>query len=289
MDNYRQPKYAYYMFCAQRPPYQNEHLIADSGPMVYIANAMTPFSPSDVTVYSNCDEVRLTRGIDGKTYTYRKDKHAVGMPSPVITFKDVWKVMDDKQASRDGHQDKSYLLAEGLMDGKVVATDTVRPARRPTHLRLFVDDGGVQLRADGSDIVTVVAEVTDDRGTVKRLNNEQIRFEVSGPGRLVADEKSFTNPRAVQWGTAPVLVQSSVVPGTIKVTASVVWQGEETPVSAEIEIPTVRPDHPLVFNKEEANAILSYVTPIPNMGMQAKKNKASRLKDVEKQQAEFEK
>lgn len=289
MDNYRQPKYAYYMFCAQRPPYQNEHLIADSGPMVYIANAMTPFSPSDVTVYSNCDEVRLTRGIDGKTYTYRKDKHAVGMPSPVITFKDVWKVMDDKQASRDGHQDKSYLLAEGLMDGKVVATDTVRPARRPTHLRLFVDDGGVQLKADGSDIVTVVAEVTDDRGTVKRLNNEQIRFEVSGPGRLVADEKSFTNPRAVQWGTAPVLVQSSVVPGTIKVTASVVWQGEETPVSAEIEIPTVRPDHPLVFNKEEANAILSYVTPIPNMGMQAKKNKASRLKDVEKQQAEFEK
>ncbi len=289
MDNYRQPKYAYYMFCAQRPPYKNEHLIADSGPMVYIANAMTPFSPSDVTVYSNCDEVRLTRGIDGKTYTYRKDRHAVGMPSPVITFKDVWNVMDDKKASRDRHQDKSYLLAEGLMDGKVVATDTVRPARRPTHLRLFVDDDDVRMKADGSDLVAVVAEVTDDRGTVKRLNNEQVRFEVSGPGRLVADEKSFTNPRAVQWGTAPVLVQSSVVPGTIKVTASVVWQGEETPSIAEIEIPTVRPDHPLVYDKEEASAIPSYATPIPNMGMRAKKNATSRLKDVEKQQAEFEK
>lgn len=58
MDVFRQPKYSYYMFNAQRPAVVSESL-AESGPMVYIAHEMTPFSSRDVTVYSNCDEVRL--------------------------------------------------------------------------------------------------------------------------------------------------------------------------------------------------------------------------------------
>ena len=42
--------------------------------MVFIANAMTPFSPKDVTVYSNCDEVRLTYCKNGKQFIYKKEK-----------------------------------------------------------------------------------------------------------------------------------------------------------------------------------------------------------------------
>lgn len=60
MDAFRQPKMSYYMFMAQRPFDKLDKLPAESGPMVYIANEMTPFSPEDVTVYSNCEEVRLT-------------------------------------------------------------------------------------------------------------------------------------------------------------------------------------------------------------------------------------
>lgn len=59
MDVFRQPKYAYYLFMAQRDPVKTG-IIAETGPMVYIAHEMTPFSPEDVIVYSNCDEVRLT-------------------------------------------------------------------------------------------------------------------------------------------------------------------------------------------------------------------------------------
>ena len=73
------------MFMAQRPAVKNDRN-AGSGPMVYIAHEMTPFSGKDVTVYSNCDEVRLTFNKGGKTYTYKKDKNRPGMPSPVITF-----------------------------------------------------------------------------------------------------------------------------------------------------------------------------------------------------------
>ena len=92
MDVFRQPKYSYYMFMAQRPAVKNDRN-AGSGPMVYIAHEMTPFSGKDVTVYSNCDEVRLTFNKGGKTYTYKKDKNRPGMPSPVITFPDVYDFM----------------------------------------------------------------------------------------------------------------------------------------------------------------------------------------------------
>ena len=105
MDAFRQPKLSYYMFCAQRPTEVNGDLIADSGPMVYIANYMTPFSPKDVTVYSNCDEVRLTCCKGGKPYVYRKSEGAAGMPSPVITFENVFDVMHDKKLSRQGKDD----------------------------------------------------------------------------------------------------------------------------------------------------------------------------------------
>lgn len=70
------------MFCSQRPAEPNKELIADNGPMIYIANAMTPFSPKDVTIYSNCDEVRLTYCKGGKEYTYHKPANESGMPSP---------------------------------------------------------------------------------------------------------------------------------------------------------------------------------------------------------------
>ena len=244
MDAFRQPKLSYYMFMSQRPARVNPDLPADSGPMVYIAHSMTPFSPRDVTVYSNCDEVRLTFCKDGETQVYRKPQAAEGMPSPVIVFKDVFDVMQDKALARDGRHAESYLLAEGLMDGKVVATHQVFPARRPAKLLLWADDEGVPLQADGSDMVVVVAAIADEQGNIKRLNNYEVRFEVEGPASLVADAATFTNPRPVSWGTAPVLVRSTSTAGEIKVRASVVWQGRHTPLPAELVIRSVEPAHP---------------------------------------------
>ncbi|WP_347164114.1 glycoside hydrolase family 2 TIM barrel-domain containing protein, partial [Parabacteroides merdae] len=208
MDVFRQPKYSYYMFMAQRPAVKNDRN-AGSGPMVYIAHEMTPFSGKDVTVYSNCDEVRLTFNKGGKTYTYKKDKNRPGMPSPVITFPDVYDFMVDKAFSRTQKQDDVYLLAEGLIDGKVVATHKVVPARRPEKILLWMDNEGTDLKADGFDFVTVVAAVADKNGNIKRLNNYNIRFSIEGEGRLLGGPGVLANPVPVKWGTAPVLVQST--------------------------------------------------------------------------------
>lgn len=298
MDAFRQPKLSYYMFCSQRPAETNDKLIAENGPMVFIANAMTPFSPKDVTVYSNCDEVRLTYCKDGKQLVYKKEKTNEGMPSPVITFKDVWDVMYDKQLARARKHADSYLLAEGLVDGKVVATHKVMPARRPSQIKLWADNEGMQTTADGSDLITVVAAITDDNGNIKRLNNCHIKFEIEGPGKLVASEETFTNPRAVQWGTAPILVRAKAQEGTIKIKASVVPSGIHTPVSAELVIPTAKAAHPFIADKNELNLLLNGSGKRENqssvnqadeeMRKQQQEQSRMKLKEVEQQQSDFE-
>lgn len=298
MDAFRQPKFSYYMFCSQRPAEENKELIADSGPMVYIANEMTPFSPKDVTVYSNCEEVRLTFCKNGKQHIYHKPIDKAGMPSPVITFSDVFDFMYDKQLSRGRKQADSYLLAEGLIAGKVVATHKVMPARRPSKILLWADDEKVSMKANGSDIMTVIAAIADDNGNIKRLNNYEITFEIEGPGQLIADSKTFTNPAPVRWGTAPVLVRSSTVPGEIKVRASVVWQGKHTPVSAELIIPTYQAEHILLADKKELEQLNSvsgqkamstdFKGQNGNSLKRQQKVSRSKLKEVEKQQSDFE-
>lgn len=283
MDAFRQPKLSYYMFTSQRSPQVDEASLAETGPMVHIAHIMSPFSPKDVTVYSNCDEVRLTVGKTGKVYHSRKEMENGGMPSPIITFRDVFDFQQNKDAG-------SFLLAEGMMDGKVVATHRVYPARRPSKILLWLDDEGVSMNADGSDMVTVVAAIADEQGNIKRLNNAAISFSISGPGVLVADEATFTNPRQVQWGTAPVLVRSTTEAGVIKVKATVQFEGTHTPVAAEIEIPSLKPERAWVADTHELELQNRLQLQKQTLSTAKKKVDATireRLKEVEKQQAEF--
>ena len=297
MDVFRQPKYSYYMFMAQRPAVKNDQL-AGSGPMVYIAHEMTPFSGKDVTVYSNCDEVRLTFNKDGKTYTYKKDKNRPGMPSPVITFPDVYDFMIDKALSRARKQDDVYLLAEGLIDGKVVATHKVVPARRPEKILLWVDNEGTDLKADGSDFVTVVAAVADKQGNIKHLNNYNIRFSIEGEGRILGGPDVLANPAPVKWGTAPILVQSTLKPGKIRITASVLFEGSQMPVSGELVLDSKPAAFPLIYNAEDASRIplssvsagqsaISKTDAEREVERLRKELNTLKLKEVERQQSDF--
>lgn len=295
MDVFRQPKYSYFMFKAQRDPVKSD-LIAETGPMVKIAHEMTPFSPEEVTVFSNCDEVRLTYFKGGKQYSYQKDKTKKGMPSPIIRFAGVYHFMDDKEMSRTGKQRDVFMLAEGLMGGQVVATDTVFPARRPSKLVLWLDDDGVELKADGSDFVTVVAGIADRNGRIKRLNNYQVAFSVEGEGRILGDERVLANPRPVVWGTAPVLLQSTVRPGRIRVTARVLFEGSQMPVSGELVIDSKPAAQPLVFSENELGAdvrLSPAVLPVAGKDLNQEVERLTnelnqlKLKEVERQQKEF--
>lgn len=132
------------------------------------------------------------------------------------------------------------------------------------------------------------------------MNNYHIRFEIEGNGELVADKATFTNPREIQWGTAPILVRANTHSGDIKVKASVALEGIHTPLSAEVIIKTVTPKHKIIADKEELAALLEnkrrlkesvsdntidYETEFKKLQQELNRLK---LKEVEKQQSDFE-
>ena len=296
MDAFRQPKTSYYLFMAQRSPEKSD-LIADNGPMIYIAHEITPFSPTDVTVYSNCEEIRLTVFKGGKEYVYKKDPNHKGMPSPIITFKDVYHFMEWKAMARAGKQDDAYLLAEGLIGGEVVVSHKRYPSGQADHLVVRLDNENVSLKADGSDIVTVIAEVVDKRGTVKRLNNSHVRFDIQGEGRLLGDASVGTNPAPVIWGSAPVLVQSTTKPGKVRIIASMQNSGQSRPLEGILEFETVANDQKEIFLQEEllgGGESRSNMKKVVSKSDLERENERLRkelnqlkVKEVEKQQTQF--
>ena len=289
MDNFRQPKYSYQMFRAQRPAQALPDVLYETGPMVFIAHEMTPFSDNDVQVYSNCDEVRLTYGKNGKPQTLRRDSTRTGMPHPIFTFPGAYDFMVDKRTTMARHGDDIYLLAEGLIDGQVVATHRIAPCRRPSKIILWVDNDGVDLRADGSDCVTVVAAIADDQGHVKRLNNEYIKFEIEGEGRLLGDASIHANPAPVRWGTAPVLVQSTLSPGDIRIRASLLYPGAQKAAAGELILHSQPAAHPAIYDAATARQIptLSRSSHLGSTPASTPAMTPAQLQEVERQQREF--
>ena len=108
----------------------------------------------------------------------------------------------------------------------------------------------------------------------------------------------MANPAPVKWGTAPVLVQSTLKPGKIKVTASVLFEGSQMPLSAELELDSKATSFPLIYN--QADAVLIPASSVENDRAATVKSSAEReverlkkelnalkLKEVERQQTEF--
>lgn len=298
MDAFRQPKTSYYMFMAQRPAVELKKLPAESGPMVYVAHEMTPFSPEDVTVYSNCEEVRLTVFANGKQYVYNRSADTRRMPHPIITFEDAFHFMDLKALARSGKRKDVYMLAEGLIGGKVVTSCKRFPSWRPASLRLRIDDDGLPLRADGSDVVTVIAEIVDEEGTVKRLNNSMVRFTVTGEAVLLDDCTIARNPVSAHWGSAPALIRATVTSGKIKIRAEVLGEGVHAIAPCQLEYESVKPVERFIYNRIELQRIDKVIPsfPVDNPDVDSLKKEIMRLKkklstyelqEVEKQQEDF--
>ena len=248
LDAFRQPKTSYYAFMSQRPQKSQNEL--GSGPVVYIANECTPFSPEDVTVFSNCDSVRLS--VNGGAPVEKKvGSYSSGLKRVPVVFPKAWDFMENKTLARAGKEGAVKLVAEGLIGGKVVTRHEVRPSRRAEKIRLRLDrEEGVELSANGSDVFAVVAEVTDSRGTVKRLNDEEIVFSIEGPAELLTDSPDGTLVQPVKWGSAPALVRLGTQPGTVTVKASVKHPGSQKPVSGVLKFDTKASGLKMLFQED---------------------------------------
>ena len=278
-DAFRQPKYAYHMYRSQTAPDLN-HPLAECGPVVYIAHEMSQFSDADVVVFSNCDSVRLSVYDGTKNWT---------MPNAPVVFKNVWNFWEARDYSYVQKKwQKVNILAEGIINGKVVCAQKKMPSRRSTKLRLRIDSQGVPLVADGSDFVVVIAEVTDDNGNVRRLAKENIVFTIEGEGEIIGDRSINANPRTVEFGTAPVLVRSTSKAGKIRIKAHVQFEGTHAPTPAEIEFESVDPEFPSCYI-EQRMVPKSNVNPVNNTRktVLTEEEKRHLLMEVEKQQTEF--
>ena len=290
-DAFRQPKYAYYMFRSQTAADLN-HPLAESGPMVYIAHEMSQFSDKDVVVFSNCDSVRLS--IYDGTHSWTKPVvHAKGhMPNAPVVFENVWDFWEARGYSYvQKNWKKVNLVAEGIRNGEVVCTTKKMPSRRSTKLQLRVDYQNSPLVADGSDFIVVVAEVTDDSGNVRRLAKENVVFTVEGEGEIIGDATIGANPRAVEFGSAPVLIRSTRKAGKIKVKARVQYEGTHAPTSAEIEFESVPSLLPACFTEQtrqtDAASTAKGQSASSEKKILSEEEKQKLLIEVERQQTEF--
>lgn len=317
-DAFRQPKTAYWFFASQRPAMTvntqtsakkilSSPITKQPSPMVHIAHEMTQFSDSDVVVFSNCDSVRLSIYDGERSWTLPvrhtpKDCNDAAIntqfSAPVI-FPNVWNFWEARDLSyKQKNWQKVNMVAEGIIGGKVVCTDKKMPSRRSTRLRLYADELGRSLVADGSDFIVVVCEVTDDNGNVRRLAKDNIRFTVTGEGSIIGDHDNINaNPRAVEWGSAPILVRSTRKAGTIHIHAEAQFPGLYAPEAADLDIVSVPYEGDMVMNSSLAgqNVVEDGATNTPNVsslqgtadGSMTIEQKQQLLQEVSQQQADF--
>ena len=281
-DAFRQKKTAFDMFASVLSGHIATQSQPTEQPIVAFAHEMTQFSEKDVSVFSNCDSVRLTMYDGEHCWTLPVDKG-------LVVFKDAWDFFEARNWSYTQRNWQNVkMVAEGIMGGKVVCKEEKMPSRRSTKLRLYVDEMGKQLVADGSDFVVVVCEVTDDLGHVRRLAKENIRFTIEGEGEIIGDASINANPRAVEWGSAPVLIRSTKKAGKIKIKAEVQFPGTHAPTPAELEIESIAYDMPMCYlPSETSKSRISRESRLSNSSTLSEAEKAKMLQEVEAQQADF--
>ncbi|WP_105619857.1 sugar-binding domain-containing protein [Vallitalea okinawensis] len=206
LDLHRIPKYSFYFFKSQRDP---DHIIphVESGPIVFIANYWSDVSPDDITVFSNCEKLRLYHN---DVFIEEREPDDIPIKHPPTTF------MNQFYYGRD----RSEIRVEGIIDGEVVAVDKRFTPGVPRQLHLEPDDMTIDMQADGSDILFVRCDVHDDHGQITplTLDAHDIIFTIDGPGKIIGD--FIKRPELGQTG---VIVQSTTEPGTISIKAELLY------------------------------------------------------------------
>ncbi|MBN2189109.1 MAG: DUF4982 domain-containing protein [Chitinispirillaceae bacterium] len=210
VDVFRIPKFSFYFYQSQRETttLQIPGAVVNSGPMVFIANFWTSSSPTTVRVYSNCEQVRLSR--NGTVIATRTPDSYANIVHPPFTFSGVTFA-------------SGTLLAEGLIGGTVRATHTVRTPLTASRVSVTLDTATRPLLADGADLAIAYGSIVDANGTVMPTATSPVTFSVSGPGDIInGDPYSGDNATVTAVaGIATVYIQTRYSnPGTIIVTAS---------------------------------------------------------------------
>jgi beta-galactosidase len=200
MDMFRLPKFSYYFWQSQRDPDVLLNNI-DSGPMIKIANYWTASSPSDVTVYSNCGQVKLYVN-DSLVATQSPDNgtDVAFIAHPPFTFPSV------------GFS-SGELKAEGYIAGQLVVTDIVNTSSSAN--KLDITFGAEKLAPDG-DITFVYVSVLDASDELVTGASNSLTLQIlSGPAVIIGPTQ--VNADA---GIAGFLIRTTGTAGGISLRAT---------------------------------------------------------------------
>lgn len=115
-----------------------------------------------VWVYSNCDEVELIL-----------NKKSLGK-KPVLKNSHLeWKIK----------YNPGTLMAKGYKNGKVVVTDQQQTSGEAANIQLSATKNKVN--ANAQDVTVITMQVTDQGGKNVPTANNEISFEISGPGKII--------------------------------------------------------------------------------------------------------
>ncbi len=257
VDMNRYPKFSYYMLQSMRDKSISQSGLYE-GPMVFVAsyNMAEEFfsSTNQITVFSNCDEVRLyrndkligTQTREERTLLYRSIVEKGG--SPLFIFD-------------AGGYEKGTLKAEALIDGKVVATHSVRTPEAADRLVVDIKTDGIVPVADGSDMIPVYFKVCDKNGTLVSNSRQKVAIRVSGEGVLVGDtiRRIGINPQEVEGGVGFAFVRTTGKAGKIVVeaTADGLMAGKAEVQTKAFEGNSLRDgEHAPFLGKEEDNVVV---------------------------------
>src|SRR5258706_4781858 len=174
--------------------------------------------PLEVNVYSSAEIVELF--INGKSLGKKASNHS-------NKFVTIWNVPYQPGA----------LQAVGYVGKKKVSTTELRTAAQPTKIKLNADK--ITLAPDGQGLSYVTVELLDENGNRNPKANSLVKFEISGPGKIISaansnpmSAESFQQMQRSAWqGRCLVIVKSEQKSGAIKL--KVVSDGIQ---SSEIEI-----------------------------------------------------
>ncbi len=179
--------------------------------------------PMEVKVVSRAPEVRLK--LNGKVVgTGTNDKNRIT---------NVFKVP----------YEPGELVAEGLKDGKVICSKTLKTPGKPVALRLTSDRSPIT--ANRNDLAFVSVEVVDVRGEPVKSGHHKVRYKVEGEGTLEAcgngfhqDVQGFRNAdNGTTWrGRSMAILRPNGTPGEIRLTV----ESDEFP-PARLTVPVSKP------------------------------------------------
>ncbi len=222
-DVFRLPKFAAHFYKSQMDP--------KYGVELFIARYLTPeFNDigDEVTVFSNCDRVDLY--IDGEKFDSQTPDTAryPNLPHPPFTFTGIQATYKDKlpnkhEATYEWNemawaigrwlgQRVHKIEAVGFINGKETARSSIEMFGNAAYVVLEPDD--TELFADGTDCTRLVVKILDEKGQALPLAHNAVRFEVSGPGKLIGE-----NPLTVERGMSAIYIGATRKAGIIVVKA----------------------------------------------------------------------